>query len=179
MKTREQKQEEIEALKQDFGTSSNALVVSFQGLTVEKDQQLRRQLREAQLHYRVVKNTLAQRAVEGTALAALSDHFVGPTAIAYSEKDAVGLAKVLTKFAKENAQFTFKAGVVEGRVIAVKDIDALATMPSKEELISKIMFLVNAQAQRLAVALAGTARNLAVVLNEIAKQKSAQEGGQA
>src|SRR5437016_5046500 len=150
MKTREEKQQEIEALKQEFGTSGNALVVSFQGLTVEKDQQLRRQLREAQLHYRVIKNTLAQRAVEGTPLEALRDHFVGPTAIAYSEQDAVGLAKVLTRFAKENAQFTFRAGVVEGRVIAVKDIDALAIMPSKEELLSKLMFLVNAQAQRLA-----------------------------
>src|SRR5919201_3754269 len=141
MKTREQKQQEIEALKKEFGASANALVVGFQGLTVEKDQQLRRQLREAQLHYRVVKNTLAQRAVEGTPFESLREHFVGPTAVAYSERDAVGLAKVLTRFAKENAQFTFKAGMVEGRVITVKDIDALATMPSKEELLSKVMFL--------------------------------------
>jgi large subunit ribosomal protein L10 len=174
MKTREQKEQEIAALKEAFGTSSHALLVSFQGLTVEKDQELRRQLREAQLSYRVVKNTLAQRAVEGTALAALRDQFTGPTAIAFSESDPVGLAKVLTKFAKENAQFSFKAGLVEGRVIAVKDIDALATMPSKEELIGKIMFLLNAQAQRLAVALSGTARNLAVVISEIAKQKGAE-----
>lgn len=174
MKTREQKQEEIDALNQELKTTANALIVSFQGLTVEKDQQLRRQLREAQLSYRVVKNTLAARAVEGTPLAELRDQFTGPTAIAYSARDAVSLAKVLSKFAKENAQFTFKAGVVEGRVIAIKDIDALATLPSKEELISKIMFLANAQAQRLAVALAGTARNLAVVLSEVAKQKEAQ-----
>src|SRR4029453_17854107 len=139
MKTREQKQEEIDALNQELKTTANALVVSFQGLTVEKDQQLRRHLREAQLRYRVVKNTLAARAVEGTPLAELRDQFVGPTAIAYSDRDAVSLAKVLSKFAKENAQFTFKAGVVEGRVIAIKDIDALATLPSKEELISKIM----------------------------------------
>jgi large subunit ribosomal protein L10 len=172
MKTRAQKETEIDVLRSEFNSSGNAFVVSFQGLTVEKDQQLRRQLREAQLSYRVVKNTLAQRAVENTPLGGLSDQFVGPTAIAYSEKDPVGLAKVLTKFAKENAQFKFRAGVVEGRVISVRDIEALATMPSKEELISKIMFLVNAQAQRLATALAGTARNLAVVVNEIAKQKA-------
>jgi large subunit ribosomal protein L10 len=175
MKTREQKQQEIDALRQEFVKAGHALLVGFQGLTVEKDQQLRRQLREAQLSYRVVKNTLARRAVEGTPLAGLRDRFVGATAIAYSQRDPVALAKVLTKFAKENALFTFKAGVVEGRVIAVKDIDALATMPSKEELISKIMFLLNAQAQRLAVALAGTARNLVVVLNEVAKQKGAAE----
>jgi len=179
MKTREQKQQEIAILKEELEKSSNALVVSFQGLTVEKDQQLRRQLREAQLHYRVVKNTLAQRAVEGTPLEGLRDHFVGPTAIAYSERDPVALAKVLSKFAKENAQFTFRAGVVEGRVISVKDIDALATLPSKGELISKIMFLINAQAQRLAVALAGTARNLAVLANEVAKQKESTEGAPA
>ena len=173
MKTRDEKQQEIDALKQEWSSTSNAVVVSFQGLNVEKDQQLRRQLREAQLQYRVVKNTLAQRAAEGTALAPLRDHFNGPTAVAYSHSDAVNLAKVLTKFAKENAQFTFKAGVVEGRVIAVKDIQALATLPSKEELISKIMFLAQAQAQRLAVVIAGTARNLAVVLSEVAKQKPA------
>ena len=173
MKTRDEKQQEIDALKQEWSSTSNAVVVSFQGLNVEKDQQLRRQLREAQLQYRVVKNTLAQRAAEGTALAPLRDHFNGPTAVAYSNSDAVNLAKVLTKFAKENAQFTFKAGVVEGRVIAVKDIQALATLPSKEELISKIMFLAQAQAQRLAVVIAGTARNLAVVLSEVARQKPA------
>ena len=172
MKTRQQKDSEIEVLRSEFAGSGNAFVVSFQGLTVEKDQQLRRQLREAQLNYRVVKNTLAQRAVENTPLGGLTDQFVGPTAIAYSETDPVALAKVLTKFAKENAQFKFRAGVVEGRVISVRDIEALATLPSKEELISKIMFLINAQAQRLAVALAGTARNLAVVVNEIAKQKA-------
>lgn len=172
MKTRQQKETEIEVLRSEFTESGSAFVVSFQGLTVEKDQQLRRQLREAQLSYRVVKNTLAQRAVENTPLVGLSDQFVGPTAIAYSDKDPVGLAKVLTKFAKENAQFKFRAGVVEGRVISVRDIEALATLPSKEELISKVMFLINAQAQRLATALAGTARNLAVVINEIAKQKA-------
>jgi len=173
MKTRDEKQQEIDALKQEWNSTNNAVVVGFQGLNVEKDQQLRRQLREAQLQYRVVKNTLAHRAVEGTALAGLRDHFTGPTAVAYTDNDAVNLAKVLTKFAKENAQFTFKAGVVEGRVIAVKDIHALASLPSREELISKIMFLAQAQAQRLAVTIAGTARNLAVVLSEVAKQKTA------
>jgi large subunit ribosomal protein L10 len=173
MKTRDEKQQEIDALRQEWSSTNNAVVVSFQGLNVDKDQQLRRQLREAQLQYRVVKNTLAQRAAEGTALAGLRDHFIGPTAVAYTDSDAVSLAKVLTKFAKENAQFTFKAGVVEGRVITVQDIHALASLPSREELISKVMFLVQAQAQRLAVTMAGTARNLAIVLSEVARQKTA------
>jgi large subunit ribosomal protein L10 len=113
-------------------------------------------------------------AVEGTALEPLKDHFIGMTAIAYSENDPVGLAKVLSKFAKENNQMTFKAGVVEGRVIKVKDIVELASLPSKEELISKLMFVLNSQAQRLAVALNGVSRNLAVVVNEVAKQKGAE-----
>jgi large subunit ribosomal protein L10 len=174
MKTRQQKQEEIETLKQEFAGTPHALVVGFQGLAVAKDWDLRKQLREANLTYRVVKNTLAQRAVEGTPLEGLAEHFKGSSAIAYSQTDPVTLAKVLTKFSKENPQFTFKAGVVEGRVISVKDVDAIASLPSKEELISKIMFLVNAQAQRMAVALSGVARNLAVVMSEVAKQKEAQ-----
>ena len=96
------------------------------------------------------------------------------TAVAYSDTDPVGLAKVLSKFAKENAKLTFKAGVVEGRVINVKDIEALASMPSKEELISKIMFLLNAPAQRMAVAINGVARNLAVVMQQVAEKKGEQ-----
>src|SRR5215475_10082132 len=137
MKTREQKQRDIAALKDEFGGASNALVVNFQGLTVEKDWELRRALEKAELNYRVVKNTLVKIAVEGTLLEPLKDHFIGMTAIAYSEKDPVGLAKVLSKFAKDNAHLKFKAGVVEGRVINIKDIDPLAKMPSKEELVSR------------------------------------------
>src|SRR5262245_13751943 len=175
MKTKEQKEQDIAALKQEFINAGNALVVSFQGLTVGKDWELRRALEKADLNYRVVKNTLGKIAVEGTPLAPLKDHFVGMTAIAYSDTDPVGLAKVLSKFAKENAHLKFKAGVVEGRVINVKDVDALAALPSKEELISKLMFLINAPAQRIAVAVNGVARNLAVVIQQIAEQKG---GGQ-
>ena len=173
MKTRQQKADNISTLKEEFGNAGNALVVNFQGLSVEKDWELRRQLRAANLSYRVVKNTLGRLAVDGTPMAPLKEHFVGMTAIAYSQNDPVGLAKVLSKFAKENAKFSFKAGVVEGRAINVKDIDTLAAMPSKEELVSKLMFLINAPAQRIAVALNGVSRNLAVVVSEIAKQKAA------
>ena len=174
MKTREQKEKDIALLKEEFIKTGNALVVSFQGLTVEKDWELRRSLEKAQLNYRVVKNTLGKLAIEGTPLEPLKDHFVGMTAIAYSETDPVGLAKVLSKFAKDNAQLKFKAGVVEGRVINVKDVDTLAAMPSKEELISKLMFLLNSPAQRIATATNGVARNLVVVLKQIADQKGEQ-----
>ena len=171
MKTREEKEKNIDALREELNNTTNVLLVSYEGLTVEKDWQLRRALREANLRYRVVKNTLGRIAVSGTPLEPLKDKFIGMTAIAYCDKDPVGLAKVLSNFAKENSQLTFKAGIVEGRVISIKDIDALARMPSKEELMSKLMFVINSQAQRLATALTGVQRNLAVVINEIAKKK--------
>ncbi len=177
MKTKVQKQEELDFLKQEFEGTSNALLVAFEGLTVEQDGSLRRQLRTANLKYRVVKNTLGRLAVTGTALEPLKDHFGGMTAIAWTDTDIVSMAKVLSKFAKENSKFSFRAGVVEGRAIEVKDIDALASLPSKEELISKMMFLINSGAQRTAVALSGVARNLAVVAGEIAKQKGASAEG--
>ena len=132
MKTKEQKEQDLAVLREEFGNMGNALIVSFQGLPVEKDWELRKAMREANLNYRVVKNTLGRLAVEGTPLESLKDHFIGMTAVAYSDKDPVGLAKVLSKFAKENAQITFKAGVVEGRAINVKDISALASMPRSQ-----------------------------------------------
>ncbi|MDQ3011887.1 MAG: 50S ribosomal protein L10 [Acidobacteriota bacterium] len=174
MKTREQKDQNITALKEDFQHTGHALIVSFQGLPVDKDWELRRALQAAQLNYRVVKNTIGRRAVEGTPLESLKDHFKGMTAIAYSETDPVGLAKVLSKFAKDNAKLTFKAGVVEGRAINVKDIETLASMPSKEELIGKVMFLLNAPAQRIAITLNGVARNLSVVMQQVAEKKGEQ-----
>ncbi|HEX9004587.1 MAG TPA: 50S ribosomal protein L10 [Blastocatellia bacterium] len=174
MKTKDQKEQNIASLKDDFAKSSHALVVSFEGLPVDKDWELRRALQAAQLNYRVVKNTLGRIAVENTPLEPLKDHFKGMTAVAYSENDPVGLAKVLSKFAKENSKLTFKAGVVEGRAINVKDIEALATMPSKEELISKLMYVLNAPAQGLAVVLNGVARNLAVVVQQIAEKQGEQ-----
>jgi large subunit ribosomal protein L10 len=171
MKTKMQKQEELDFLKKEFSDVPHALVVGFEGLTVEADGQLRRQLREAKVGYRVVKNTLGRRAVTGTPLEPLKDSFGGMTAVAWTRDDIVGLAKVLSKFAKENNKVSFKAGVVEGQAINVRDIDALSSMPSKEELISKMMFLINSGAQRMAVAINGVARNLAVVVNEVGKQK--------
>ena len=171
MKTRVQKQQEVETLKNEFAKTQHAFVVAYQGISVEKDWELRKQAREANFNYRVVKNTLAELAVTGTALESLKDQFVGPTAIAYNDNDPVTIAKVLSKFAKENPKFSFKAGVVEGHAITVPEIAEVAAMPSKEELISKIMFLLNSGAQRMAVALNGVARNLTVVVSEVAKQK--------
>ena len=171
MKTRAQKQQEIDVLHQEFQESPHALVVGFQGIKVADDERLRRELRQANLSYRVVKNTLAIRAAEGTPMDSIKDNFTGATAVALSKDDPVTLAKVLSKWAKESPVFSFKAGIVEGRAIQVADVEALATMPSKEVLISKMMFLINSGAQRLAVATAGVARNLTVVVDQVRAQK--------
>ena len=174
MKTKAQKQKDLEALTQQFQDAKAAMVVGFQGMTVAKDQELRNQLREAGVSYAVVKNTLARKAAEGTALEPASDQFKGVTAVALSQGDPVGLSKAISKFSKANPDvFTFKVGIVEGKVVALKDVEAIASLPSKEELISKLLFLINCQAQRLVTVISAVPRNLAVVVKQIGDQKSA------
>src|SRR5437588_4142423 len=172
MKTREQKQRDLEALARQFQTATTGMLIGFKKLTVAKDQELRRQLRDAGARYSVVKNTLARKAAEGTPFAQAAAHFKGVTALALSEGDPVQLSKAISKFVRENPEvFSFKAGVVEGRVVALRDVEAIATLPSKEELISKIMFLINVQAQRLATVISAVPRNLAVVIKQVGEQK--------
>jgi large subunit ribosomal protein L10 len=174
MKSKAQKQKDLEALTEQFKNAQAAMVVGFQKMTVAKDQELRDQLREAGVSYEVVKNTLARRASEGTALEGAAEHFKGVTAVALSNGDPVGLSKAISKFTKANPDiFTFKAGVVEGRVVALNEVEAIATLPSKEELIAKIMFLINCQAQRLATVISAVPRNLAVVVKQVSEQKTA------
>lgn len=176
MKTREQKQKDLEALAQQFQAASAGMLVGFTKLTVAKDQELRRRLAEAGASYSVVKNTLARKAAAGTPFEGAAEHFKGVTALALAEGDPVLLSKAISKFVKDNPEvFSFKAGVVEGRVVALKDVEALATLPSKEVLISRIMFLINAQAQRLATVISAVPRNLAVVVGQVAEQKSGAE----
>ena len=174
MKTRLQKEKEIEVLHREFEESPNALLVGFQGIKVGADERLRRELRQANVSYRVVKNTLAIRAADGTPMEQVKDRFTGATAVALSKTDPVTLAKLLSRWAKETPVFSFKAAVVEGRAIDVKDIETLSNLPSKEELISKVMFVINSGAQRLAVVTAGVARNLAIVIDQVRAQKEAQ-----
>lgn len=166
MKTRKQKETDLEQLKKDFANAPTAFLIDFKGLTVAEDAQLREAVYKAEITYKVVKNTLARLAVEGTPLEPVRDKFVGTTAVAVAPGDPVSAAKMLTDFAKDHAKFVFKAGLVDGRVIDVADIEKLAKMPSKEELISKMMFLINSGAQRLATVTSGVARNLTIVVNE-------------
>ena len=172
---RDDKEKEIGNLRKEFGDARNLLLAGFQGLTVGQDTELRRAIRAAGSRYRVVKNTLARRAAEGTALEPIKDQFTGSSAVAYNAEDPVALAKALTTYAKSHPRLVFKAGVVEGRVIDLADLNQIASLPSKEELISKLMFLLNAGAQRLASVVQAVPRNLAVVMEEAGKEKKFPE----
>src|SRR5215471_17611147 len=175
MKSKGKKKEELDALKKELSEAKNLFVSQFQGMTVAQDYELRTKIRDTKSKYRVVKNTLAKKASEGTPAQGVAKAFQGSTAIAYNATDPVSLAKALSAYAKANPLFVFKAGIVEGRVINLADITAIAAMPSKEELIAKLLFLINAPAQRLAVALNGVARNLAVVMKQAVEQKKFHE----
>ena len=175
MKSKGKKKEELDDLTKDLTEAKNLFVAQFQGMTVAQDTELRIKIRGANGKYRVVKNTMAKNAAEGTPAANVTKSFEGSTAIAYNASDPVSLAKALTAYAKANPLFVFKAGIVEGRVINLAEIGVISAMPSKEELIAKLLFLINAPAQRLAVAMNGVARNLAVVLQQAVEQNKFHE----
>src|SRR5271165_755084 len=174
--TKAKKIEQVEELTQELAGANHAIVGTFTKLTVEKDFELRKAVRGAGANYRVVKNTLAERASKGSKVEEAMKDLAGVTSIAYTSGDPVALAKVLSKYAKDNPEYTFKAGIVDGRVIAIKDIDALANMPSKEEIYSKLLFLMNAPAQRLVNAMNAVGRNLAVVVNQGVEQNKFASG---
>src|SRR5256885_15321713 len=170
--TKAKKAEQVEKLSADLKDVSNAVVATYSKLTVAQDYELRKALRGAGAKYRVVKNTLAERAAKGTKVEKALQNLAGVTSIAYTTGDPVAMAKALTKYAKDTPEFTFKVGVVEGKVISIKEIEALASMPSKEELYSKLLFLINAPAQRLVTVVNAVGRNLAVVINQgVEKEK--------
>jgi large subunit ribosomal protein L10 len=175
VKPKGKKEEELNQLKKDLTDAKNMIVAKFQGMTVAQDTELRQKIRATKSDYQVIKNTLAKIAAKGTPAENLAKAFEGPTAIAYNASDPVSLAKALTAYAKTNPLFVFKAGMVEGRVVNIADLNAIASMPSKEELIAKLLFLLNAPAQRIAVALNGVARNLAVVVGQAVEQKKFTE----
>lgn len=173
--TRAKKKELVEKLSGELKNVTSVIVSTYTKQTVAQDYELRKALRSTGAKYRVVKNTLAERAGQGTKVEEGLKNLAGVTSIAYTEGDPVALAKALAKYAKDNPEFTFKTGVVEGRVISIKEIQALATMPSKDELYSKLLFLLNAPAQRLATVMGTVGRNLAVVVNQGVQEKKFKE----
>ena len=175
MKPKSKKEQELNALKKDLAEATNLIVAQFKGITVAQDTDLREKVRATNSKYRVVKNTLARIAAKGTPAEGLAQSLYGSTSIAYNNADPVALAKALVAYAKANPVFVFKAGMVEGRVVNIADLNTLASLPSKEELIVKILFLINSPAQGLATAVNGVARNLAAVVQQAVEQKKFQE----
>jgi large subunit ribosomal protein L10 len=173
--TKAKKTQQVEKLTRDLKNVSNVVVATYTKMTVSQDYELRKALRGAGAKYQVVKNTLAERAAKGTKVEGALKDLAGVTSIAYTTGDPVAMAKALTKYAKDMPEFTFKVGVVEGRVVTIKEIEALATMPSKEELYSKLLFLISAPAQRLVTVMNAVGRNLAVVVDQGVQQNKFKE----
>ncbi len=174
MKSRETKAKDLTALTESLQSAKSAMVVSFSGLTVTKDQEFRNNLRAAGAQYQVVKNTLARIAVKGTDYEQATDTFKGVTAIAWTDNDPVILSKAISKFMKDNAdRYTFKTGVVDGKLVNLKQVTEIASLPSKEELISKLLYVINAQAQRIVTVINAVPRDLAVVIKQIGEKAPA------
>lgn len=180
MKTRETKQKDLVALTESLQNAKSAMVVSFAKLSVNKDQEFRNSLRAAGAQYKVVKNTLARIAVKGTDFEQATESFKGVTAIAWTENDPVVLSKAISKFMKDNADiYTFKSGVVDGKLVDLAQVTSIASLPSKEELISKLLYVLNAQAQRIVTVINAVPRDLAVVIKQIGEKDPASRGGEA
>lgn len=164
--TKAKKNEKVKMLATELESSTSAIIGTFKGLTASKDFELRKVIREAGGSYHVVKNKLAAKSSQGTKVEAALQGLKGVNSVAYTSGDPVALAKALSTWVKDNAEYTFKLGIVDGKVITVSEIDSLAKLPGKEELFSKLMFLIQSPAQRLATVINATGRDLAVVINQ-------------
>jgi large subunit ribosomal protein L10 len=173
---REEKAQVISQFAEGIGQATNAFLIEFKGITVPQVTELRKQVRETGSKYVVVKNTLALIAVEDSPLTQLREQFKGPTAVAFNATDAVMLAKALTKFAKDVPAVQFKGALLNGQVVPASEIQAIANLPTREELISKLLYLMQHPIRGLVTVLQANIRNLAVVLDQVAKQKG---GGEA
>ena len=166
----EEKAKEVERLKADLEKANSVFVLNFEKIPVAADWELRRQIKAAGGRYRVVKNTLAERSAKGSPVEPVFRSLVGPSALALTETSPVALAKVLSTYAKENPNFTFRAGWVEGRVISLAQFAELALLPGKEELLAKVMYLLGSPARGIAVAMQSVIRSLASVLDQAVKE---------
>jgi large subunit ribosomal protein L10 len=170
MKSKSEKEKDLEMLREELMKAANVFLTGYEKMTVQQDYELRKTVKGAGAKYKVIKNTVAGKASEGTPSANLLKALKGMCSIAYTQGDPVGLAKALTAYAKANPSFTFRAGMVQGRVIDVAGIDALSNLPPKEEIYAKLLFLINAPAQRTVTAVGGVGRKLAVVVDQGVKE---------
>jgi large subunit ribosomal protein L10 len=168
--TKAKKAVQIDHLAHELEGSTSAIVGTFAKLTVAQDFELRKVVRGAGGRYRVLKNKLAARASKGTKVEQALQGLKGVSSVAYTSGDPVILAKALSTWMTDNAEFTFKLGIVDGHVITVEEVKQLATMPSKETIFAKLLFLINAPAQRLVTVLNATGRDIAVVVNQAVEQ---------
>lgn len=168
--SRAKKEEMVARYEQGLGGSANAFLVGFDKITVAQVDDLRRRVREQGGHYAVVKNRLARRAIQGTAFEELGSHFNGPTAVAYSD-DPVGLAKALTEFAKEAPVLEFKGGLVEGQAVSGEQIKDIAALPSREDLVTKLVYLLQSPISRFARSLGAIPQQFVSVLAQIEDKK--------
>ena len=175
--TLSRKKQLIEDYEEGLAAAPHAFLLDFKGITVPQVTALRDKVRDSGGHYAVVKNTLALRAIDGKSLADLKEHFVGPTAVVYSMNDPVALAKALTDFAKDVPALQFKAGLVERRSIAAGQIKDIASLPSREQLLTKLVFLMQSPVTRFVRVLAAVPQQFVVVLDQVRQQK--EEGGSA
>jgi large subunit ribosomal protein L10 len=173
VKNRDDKKKDFEELRKALQKANNVFVTGFEKLTVDQDFNLRKIIRGAGGNYRVVKNNIADIASEGTPSEQVLKGLKGMTSLAFSN-DPVGMAKVLTAYAKLHQAFTFKAGLVEGRVIDIRAINDLATMPSKEEIFSRLLYVINGPARQLVTVMNAVGRNLAVVVDQGVKENKFQ-----
>jgi large subunit ribosomal protein L10 len=170
MKKKPEKQKDMEALRAELDKAESIFLAGYEKTTVGQDFELRKVIRGTGGSYKVIKNRIAEKAAEGTKAGDLLKDLKGMCSLAYTSGDPVALAKALTVYAKANPSFTFRAGMVEGRVVDVSGINDLASLPSKEEIYSKLLYLINAPAQRLVTAVNGVGRNLAVVVDQGVKE---------
>lgn len=168
--SRQQKKELLESYRQGIVSSRHAFLISATGITVPQITALRNKVRDTGGQYVVVKNRIALRAIEGAALEGLKDQFVGPTAVAYGE-DPVMLAKVLTEFSDEITSFEFKGGLLDGQPVSAEEVSVIASLPSREELIAKLLYVLQSPITRLARTLAAVPREFVVVLDQVRQKK--------
>jgi large subunit ribosomal protein L10 len=171
----EAKQQITEDLHDRFARSAIIVLTDYKGLDVTSINELRRKLRDANIEYQVVKNTLLVRAAEDTEIALIKDHFKGPSAVAISYDDPVAPAKILTQFAKENDKLEIKVGVLNGKVLDVQAIKALAMLPSREVMLAHVLSTINAVPTSFVRVLAEVPRSMLNVLTAIKDQKEEKE----